>query len=596
MCKALSTLLLITFLAPATVAQDKVRDKAKGETAQRKAEEAQRKAQAIDILKGVVEGAADIQEWRMRVTVVSAALDLLWKHDEAYARANFIKSANTLSDKFASETTQKSERSEIRASIGKLLSTFARHDSQAAARLLDKFQNLVEGVSKDNLSPSERLSLAQASLDADTVQSAALASKVLESGVPGTFPSYLNELEQRDATSAATLCRTALSMVAGNRFYTPIHVTILSTYVFRESYMSIPQAHEGRDGSIEFGTFASPLSPPNRGLNRELVAAYLTASGGYLNAQANLIEQLGDPDPHRVGLTFFLVKKLVGYAERLGLDGGQNWAAIDAKFTILAERAKLSAQALSGLNTVAQRIVTENSVFRFDAGESAFAAAEKTKDPAERAELLTAGIRQLIEEDKYAEAVQKLADIRDDKFREQLNTFLSFRMAQTSLKKSDWDSFNAQINHVSSARLRTYLLLSAALAAREAKKQKMSSEFLLRAMAAFPKIEEVEARAAALVATAGILYETSDASWTAQVLTEGVNAINRANKYDGKVYGVTLEVAKWQTWMPLPKFDLSYCFEQAAKRDWTDALAAAQSIESKVLRSQAYIAASRSVL
>jgi hypothetical protein len=37
-------------------------------------------------------------------------------------------------------------------------------------------------------------------------------------------------------------------------------------------------------------------------------------------------------------------------------------------------------------------------------------------------------------------------------------------------------------------------------------------------------------------------------------------------------------------------------FEQAAKRDWQGALAAAQSIESKALRSQAYIAACRNVL
>ncbi len=115
-------------------------------------------------------------------------------------------------------------------------------------------------------------------------------------------------------------------------------------------------------------------------------------------------------------------------------------------------------------------------------------------------------------------------------------------------------------------------------------------------MASFPKIEDQDARAAALVTAAGILYATTDASWSAQVLTEGVNAINRASRYDGGVYGVTLEAAKSKLWLPLPKFDLSHCFEQAAKRDWPGALAAAQSIESKALRSQAYVAACRNVL
>ena len=75
-----------------------------------------------------------------------------------------------------------------------------------------------------------------------------------------------------------------------------------------------------------------------------------------------------------------------------------------------------------------------------------------------------------------------------------------------------------------------------------------------------------------------------------------MNGINRANQYDGSVYGVTVEVPKSRIWLPLPNSDLSHCFEQAAKRDWPGALVAAQSIESKALRSQAYIAVCRTVL
>lgn len=599
MLKPISLLLILALLAPAVAAQQKVRDKGGAEeTSQRKAEEAQHKDQAVDILKGVVESAADIKETRTRVAVLTGALDLLWKHDEAYARANFIKSAGTLSDSFASDATQKQERFEIRVGIGMLLMAFARHDPQAAARQLDKFQKLLEDVLKGNtLSLSERLALAQASLDSDAAQSASLAAKVLESGVPGSFPSYLNELEKRDAAAAAALFRGALSVLAGGRLYNPVQVTVLSTYVFRESQMSVPMVRGGRDGEpLEFGMFASPLSPPNRELNRALVSAYLAASGAYLNAEAIGIQQRTDPDQIHVALTFFLVKKLRGYADSLALDDGQNWAVLDAKYMLLAEKAKLSDQVSSGLASVAQRIVAENTVFRFDSGEAAFAAAEKAKDPVERTELLATGIRELIDDGKYAEAVQKITAVQDDKVSEQLNTYLSLRIAEAALKKLDWYSFNAQVNRVSDARLRVYLILSAALAASEAKNKKMSSEFLLTVMASFPKIEDRDARAAAFVSTAGILYGTANASWSAQVLTEAANAINRANGYDGDGYGVMLEISKMKIWLPLSKFDLSHCFEQAAKRDWSSALAAAQSIESKTLRSQAYIAACRNVL
>jgi len=596
MKKRISLLVICAFLTSALGAQDKVREKGRAaETAQREAEEAQRKTQAVDILKSVIESAADIQDTRARVTALTGALDLLWKHDEAYARANFIKAAGVLSDRFASDATPKQERSQIRASMGMLLMAFARHDPQAAAQLLYKFQKLLEDVLKGNsLSLGERLSLAQASLDSDAVQSAALAAKVLEAGVPGTFPSYLNELEQRDPVAAASLLRVALPILAGGRVYTPVHATVLSAYVFREPQMSVPVPG---GTPLEFGMYASPLSPPSRDLNRELVAAYLTASGVYLNNEASALEQRTDPDAVHVGLNFFLVKKLMGYANRLGLDGGQNWVVLDAKYTMLAERAKLNDRALSGLTTVAQRIVSESTMFRFDSGEAAFDAAEKTRDTAERAELLATGIRQLIDEGKYTQAGQKITELQNETFQEQLNAYLSFRVAEASLKKLDWYSFNAQVNRVSDARLRTYLVLSAALAAGDARKSKMSSELLVTALASFPKIEDPAARAAALVTSAGIVFVTTDdTAWGAQLLTEGVNAINRASGYDGSVYSVTLEAAKSKLWVALPKSDLSHCFEQAAKRDWPGTLAAAQSIESKALRSQAYIAACRNVL
>src|SRR5215204_4986252 len=101
MRKRISLLLVLGCLVPAGAAQRTVRYQAKNsahanELAQRKAEEAQRRAQAIDILKGVIEAAPDIKETHTRVAVLTNALDLLWKHDEAYTRASFIKSAAAL--------------------------------------------------------------------------------------------------------------------------------------------------------------------------------------------------------------------------------------------------------------------------------------------------------------------------------------------------------------------------------------------------------------------------------------------------------------------------------------------------------------------
>ena len=99
----------------------------------------------------------------------------------------------------------------------------------------------------------------------------------------------------------------------------------------------------------------------------------------------------------------------------------------------------------------------------------------------------------------------------------------------------------------------------------------------------------------ALVTTAGIIFDT-DASWGAQVLSEGVKAVNRADRYDGGVYGVMLEAPRYKEWLPIPNSELTNLFQEAAKRDWTGSLAAAQGIESKALRSKAYIGVCRQVL
>jgi hypothetical protein len=56
MRKQISLLLILAFLPPVVPAQQRVRDNAQGNADER----VQRKAQAVDILKGVVEGAGRI--------------------------------------------------------------------------------------------------------------------------------------------------------------------------------------------------------------------------------------------------------------------------------------------------------------------------------------------------------------------------------------------------------------------------------------------------------------------------------------------------------------------------------------------------------
>ena len=114
-------------------------------------------------------------------------------------------------------------------------------------------------------------------------------------------------------------------------------------------------------------------------------------------------------------------------------------------------------------------------------------------------------------------------------------------------------------------------------------------------LASLSKADDAKAAAPLLVAAAGLVYE-ADPVWGAEVLAEAVKAINRADGYDGRGYGVTFNLRDFSLWYPLADSDLGRCFERAAKADWAEAVAAAQRLGPKELQAAAYTAASRAAL
>ncbi|MDT7603600.1 MAG: hypothetical protein QOF61_1597 [Acidobacteriota bacterium] len=602
---------------PPSVAQTKPQEPAKSErrgasppTRENKigAQEAEREAasrrkQAVEILKGVVERAGEVENVEARASVTADALDLLWKHDETYARANFLKAFDALVSPSSSGAEGEKSRVEVKAAVNLLLKALAKHDPPSAAKLMERYRQLAESASKEDddarVSQRDRLALARSSLDLDPAQSGALASKVIESGLPSSLPEYLYDLERHDKTVAESLYREAITALARGAYNTT-QATILSTSVFRERqplYPIVPAGSEG-NGSTVFGMMLVNISvaPPGEEVNQSLARAYLGAAGIFLNAQAVALEQSGESlDAGQVGYCYFLVKKLRAYADRLSLNGDHAWDALDAKFEILARRAKLSDDALGGLVMFAQRIATENNAIEFSDGSTDFANAEKTQDPTRKTELLASGIYELIGTGRFAEAEQKIADIKDGKIRERLSDYLHFREADAAIKKPDWDAARDQINRVGDEQLRSYLLLEAARVSLGGKRKDVSLEHLRALMSTIPKIDDPDERAMTLVAAAGTLYAV-DPQWGAQVLIDGVKAINNATAYRGSGYGVMIDSPKYKLWFPLADSDLSHCFEQAAKLDWANTVVAAQGINSKEVRAKAYVAACRAVL
>jgi hypothetical protein len=578
-------------------AQTKPRDAAQ----KAEKEEARRKAQAVEILKGVVEHSGNVEEIEARASIASDALDLLWKHDETYARANFLKQFDALASQPPSSDADGVKRGvRIKSAINLLLKALAKHDPATAAKLMERYRQLAETASKDDedakVSQRDRLALARASLDLDPSQSAALAAKVLESGLPSSLPEYLYDLERHDAATADALYRETIAALARGAYNTT-QATILSTAVFREQQPLYPVANPEAQGSTAFGMMLvnNSVAPPSAEVSPALARAYLAAAGAFLSAQAVALEQGDAPDAAQAGYCYFLVKKLKAYADKLSLNADHSWDALDAKFEILARRARLSGDTLGGLSMFARRIATESHAIEFSDGSHEFAEAEKTQDQTRRDELLASGVHELIANERLAEAEQRIADIKDANVRERLTDYLYFSEAEAAIKKLDWDAVTDRINRVGDAQMRSYLLLDAGRAALGVRRKDAALEYLRAEMSAIPKIDEPDERAMMLVAASGTLY-TVDPQWGAQVLTDAVKAINNASAYHGGGYGVTIDSPKYKLWFPLADSDLSRAFERAAKIDWANALVAARGINSKEIQSKALVAACRAVL
>lgn len=556
------------------------------------------KAQAISVLHEIIDRSDQVKGWGSQATVISNALDLLWKHEELYARSNLQRALDHFFLEYSSRTNTTQQRSQVVTGIKTLISCLAKHDPEGAAKALDRFGKLTEELSQtsENLSTRDRLAVAQSSLDVNARQSAMLAARLLSAGVPGTFPDYLYQLEVRDEGSAADLYRAALSQLAGNPIYTPNHATILSAYAFREKLLVLQIRSINKEtGQIDVGSLTNNLSPPPKTLNLELARAYLTVAYGFLEQRLIVLQPKTELDQEYLVRCYFLAKKLNAYAVRLNLNEGGRWEQLGRYYELLSQRAGLTNDELGSLARLAERLVAEGSIFQFDDGASAFEKARVSKDREEKTALLVRGIHELMEAGKFAEAEQRIGDIEDDAVASRMMDYFHFRIPRAAIRKRKWQDVSNHTHKIGDQQLATYLFLEATEAAFKTGKKDVASEYLQSAMSMVPRIDDKPSKAKALVAISGLLAAV-DPAWSSQSVLDAARAINQAESYDGTNYSVTIELPKLRLSLPLNDSDINTCFQRSARTDWPGTISAASTISKSEIRAMAQIAACRSVL
>ena len=556
------------------------------------------KAEAISVLHEVIDRFDRLGDWQTQATLISNALDLLWKHEEPYARSNLQRALDRFFLEYSSRANTTQQRNQIVSGIKTLISCLAKHDPEGAAKALDRFGKLTEELSQtnENLSPRDRLAVAQSSLDVNARQSAMLAARLLSAGVPGTFPDYLYQLEIRDEEAAAGVYRTALSQLGGNPIYTPNHATILSAYAFREKLLVLEiRSNSKTTPHIEFGSLTNNLSPSPKALNLELARIYLTVAYGFLEQRLIVLQPKTELDQEYLVQCYFLAKKLNAYAVRLNLNEGGRWEQLGKYYELLGQRAGLTNDELGSLARLAERLVAEGSIFQFDDGASAFEKARASKDREEKTALLVRGIHELMEAGKFAEAEQKLGEIEDDALASRMMDYFQFRVARAAIRKRKWQDMSNHAHKIIDQQLATYLFLEGTEAAFKSGKKDVAFDYLQAAMSTVSRIDDKPSKAKALVAISGLLVSV-DPAWSSQSVLDAASAMNQAESYDGTNYSVTIELPKLKLFYPLNDSDINTCFERSARTDWPGTISAASTISKSEIRAMAQIAACRSVL
>lgn len=324
--------------------------------------------------------------------------------------------------------------------------------------------------------------------------------------------------------------------------------------------------------------------------------AYLDAASGFLQGRLFALQQSGAaPDQEYVAQCYFLTRKLGAYAVRLGANRDGRWERLGSEYELLGQRAGLTADHLGSFDRLATRLVAEGNIFQFDDGAAAFEKASTVGDSKERTALLVRGVYELIDAEKFAEAEQKVGEIKDADVVEPLTDYLNFRAGRAAARKRKWGELSDRSAKIAGPQLRVYLLLEGARETAKYGKRELASNYLQSAVNAATRIDDKTARAKALVAESEALSSPGSPT-SAQGLSEAIRAINQTEGYDGGDYVVTVELPGLKLIFQLKDSDIAACFGRHAKADWVGTINAAEAIGRGDIRAMAQIAACRIVL
>lgn len=594
-------ILLVAFCTLNSFSQQKPKDKTN------QADEKQKRQfiieQAILSLKDILLGAKSIDDVEQRAYVVAEASKTLWKYDQPFAEDSLLTTANDFISNYESvvqamikpaDAEQKME--DLSSAIRILLRAIAKKDLKSADKLQEKFFKIKEREISGERNLYEKLKTAREGEEFDLEQSVNLIGKIIEFGLPSSFPQYLFDLKQKNPALADNLYRQALFNLSGKPAYRSSDAINLSAYAFNESVLVLPLVQENQTDS--FGIFTNVVKPTTQNSDKNSIAGFISAYQNFLNSRLQNQSSGNFNTPESLLQAYFLNRKVKAY-NRLYNFGTQDVSdGFEAGLSQLAQNAGFSLKTLDNVTGYADRLASNNNPLGLGDGTNLFEKAEKSNDPREKLQYTVEGILRLIDTRKFAEAESKIPNVSVDEIKDALTLLLNTRAALFGIEQNNWEEFDKRVFKISDKQIKAFLYVKA-LYALDAQKQNKNlfADYLRQAQKNLEAIEDKKTKAKGLFTLSGLIL-SSDKTEGRLILFDALKALNYAPEFREDFFEITIKVpgqtANFVERLYKDGFEKS--FMQLAKIDWSDAQIQTIQIKSPGLKSIAQVAATKSVL
>lgn len=578
-----------------------------GHTREEKKQATPDEESAMWFLRSLIDQAHSPEEIQAQAAIISGAATLIWRRDEDYARESFKRVIDVLIQDYESTISDaklsardRARLKPLSAGISILIKGLGRRDAPLALSMLKRFQGVRTTALGDSVgakTQNEKLEVIREGIEADPGESAALAAKLLSSGVPSSFPQFLYDLRARDAQAADNLYRIAVSLISSGAPYTSNSVNILGAYPFRERAVIVPAVGPGSDNakSVSIGIMTSALSPPLGDPDLGLAREYVSAAALYLSRTANA----GITTPSSLAQSFYLAAKVSCYVNRLGLGDRAAWNGLRSTLEVMTRNTGVDDSNLKYLAGYAERVANDQVAFLFDNGASLFEKARQTSDLTERTDLLARGVKEMIQSGSLGDAEKKILGIEDDTVKVQLFDYLNIKVGEALIDVKDWPGVTNRADKISNPNLRALLLLECARAVSKNLKGRGNRQLAVRlwskTVEALSKVTDQNVRASGLLVVASAIGPL-DADWSIRVLGDAIDEINKAKDYEGGEVRVNLSIVSIRLTLALADSDLETSFQGIARKNWLGTIALVEHVSPKLLRYRAQLGACRAVL